>query len=92
LPDKKIASLEELFDVLEKLEIDEGVRVRGKIGSKRCYIFITKSAVGYTLAVFETPNSGGVGKQLMIRDSVSLERVKDFVAKNCEMPLTAHRY
>ncbi|MEM0321044.1 MAG: hypothetical protein QW613_01430 [Thermoprotei archaeon] len=91
--DKRISSLDELFDAIAKLEIDEGVRVNGKVGGKRCYIFVTKSSNGYTMAVFE-PGRGnsGLGKQRLIEDSVNFERVKRFISERCEEPLKAFRY
>lgn len=93
LSDKPIASLGELFDVLAKLDLDEGVRINGRFRDKSCYIFITKSATGYTLAVFEaSKNPGGLGRQIMIRDSLRLDDVKEFVERSCEMPLKAYRY
>ncbi len=91
--DKHLSSLDELFDAIAKLEIDEGVRVNGRVAGRKCYMFVTKSPNGYTIAVFEARNnSTSVGKQLMIEDSMSLERVKRFIKENCETPLKAFRY
>lgn len=79
--------------MLAKLELDEGVRVRGRIGGRPCYIFVTKSATGYTVAVFESdPKTDGLGKQKMIRDSLGLEQVREFIKRSCELPLRAYRY
>lgn len=91
MAEKRLGSLEELFEALAKLELDEGVRVKGRIRGRECYIFVTKSTTGYTLAVFEAKRDS-IGRQLFIRDSLELERVKRFIEENCEVPLKAYRY
>ncbi len=93
MPDKRIGSFKELFEVISKLEIDEGVRVLGKVGVKKCYIFVTKSSNGYTVAVFEVKDaSRKLGKQLIIEDSMTYDKVKMFIERNCDAPLRAYRY
>ena len=95
LYEKKLSSLPELFAELGNLDLDGGIRALGRFGSKRCYVFVTRSPAGFTSLLYSIKAAGKESlpdKRVLAKEFTSLEEAKEFLTKTVEKPVKAFSY
>jgi hypothetical protein len=95
LYEKKLNSLPELLNELNNLDFDAGIRAIGKYNSKRCFVFVTRSANGFTSLLYNIKSSGKESlpdKRLLAKEFPDFEQTKEFLSRIIAKPIKAVAY
>lgn len=95
LYEKKLSSFPKLVDELRILDLDAGIRAIGKYESKKCFVFVTRSLNGYTVALYGIKSSGKERlpeRRLLIKELSGLSEVETFLADVVVKPVEAFAY
>jgi hypothetical protein len=95
LYEKKIASFPELIRELNVIDSDAGIRIVGKYKGKKCFVFVTRSAAGFTSILCSMKRVGKESvpdKRLLVKDFGSVEGIEEFLAGVVPKPLVASEY
>jgi len=95
LYEKKLDSFPELLEDLGNLDLDAGIRAIGKYNSKRCFVFVTRSAGGFTSLLYSIKTAGKESlpdKRLLAKEFPDLEQTKEFLEKVVAKPIKASSY
>lgn len=95
LYEKKLNSFAELTEELGNLDLDAGIRAIGKLNSKKCFVFVTRSANGFTSLLYSIKTAGKESlpdKRLLAKEFPNLEQTEEFLAKVVVKPVKAFSY
>jgi hypothetical protein len=93
--EKKIGSFPQLISELDVIDYDAGVRTFGKYKAKKCFIFVTRSAKGFTSVLCSMKRAGKdfvPDKKLMAKEFESLQELEKFLAEYIAKPVVAFEY
>jgi hypothetical protein len=93
--EKKLNSFPEIVKELGTLDLDAGIRAVGRYKSKNCYVFITRSANGFTSLVYSIKSSGKESlpdKRLLAKEFVDIKSAEEFLAEIVAKPIRASAY
>lgn len=95
LYEKKLGSLPELFAELDNLDLDAGIRALGRYNSKRCFVFVTRSATGFASLLYSIKVAGKESlpdKRVLAKEFPNLEQTQEFLTKVVAKPVKAFSY
>jgi len=95
LYEKKIASIPMCLKALRSMDLDSGLRIRGRYNKRNAYLFVTKSPSGYAVAIYSVKRQGKATlpeKQLLIEELNSDDEVGRLIAQTATKPLSAYSY
>ena len=95
LDEKKVASFRELIRDLNVIDLDAGVRIIGKYKAKRCFVFVTRSATGFTSILCTMKHTGRdtiPDKRILAKDFGGIEDLEKFLSEVAVTPLVAAEY
>ena len=95
LYEKKINSLPKVMEELSTLDPDAGVRSTGRFGSRKCFVFVTKSLDVYTVALYSMKSvkkQSLPDRQLLIKEFASLQELEKFLSGVVAKPVRAFAY
>jgi hypothetical protein len=93
--EKKLNSFPEIVKELSILDLDAGIRAVGRYKSKKCYVFITRSANGFTSLVYSIKSSGKESlpdKRLLAKEFQDITGAEAFLAEVVAKPVSASAY
>ena len=93
--EKKLNSFPELSRELSILDFDAGVRAIGKYNGKKCYVFVTRSANGFTSLVYgikAVKKETLPDKRLLAKEFPDLKGLEEFLAQVIAKPVRALSY
>ena len=93
--EKKLNSFPEIIRELTILDLDAGIRAVGKYKSKKCYVFITRSANGFTSLVYSIKSSGKESlpdKRLLAKEFGDVKGAEAFLEEVVAKPVKASAY
>jgi hypothetical protein len=93
--EKKLSSFPEILKELGTLDLDAGIRAVGKYKSKKCYVFITRSANGFTSLVYSIKSSKKESlpdKRLLAKEFGDIKSAEEFLAQVVAKPVKASAY
>ena len=93
--EKKLNSFPEIVKELEILDLDAGIRALGKYKSKKCFVFITRSAAGFTSLLYSIKSSGKESlpdKRLVAKEFADAMSAEAFLAEVVTKPVKASAY
>lgn len=93
--EKKLNSFPEIVRELGILDLDAGIRAVGKYKSKKCYVFITRSANGFTSLVYSIKSSGKESlpdKRLLAKEFDNVQAAEAFLEEVVAKPVKASAY
>jgi hypothetical protein len=95
LYEKKIGSFPQLISELDVIDLDAGVRTVGKFKGKKCFVFVTRSANGYTSVICSMKRAGKESipdKKLLAKEFPTLQDLEAFLAEVVLKPVVASEY
>ena len=95
LYEKKINSFPKVISELKALDIDAGIRSPGRFSSRKCFVFVTRSANGFTSVLCSVKRSGKEGfpdKRLLAKEFGTVEDLETFLSGVLLKPLAAWEY
>ena len=95
LYEKKISSFPQLISELDIIDLDAGVRAVGKYKAKKCFVFVTKSANVYTVALYSMKSvkkESLPDKRLLVKEFGSLQELEKFLSGVITKPVKAFAY
>jgi hypothetical protein len=93
--EKKLNSFPEIMRELSILDLDAGIRAMGKYKAKKCFVFITRSANGFTSLVYSIKSSKKESlpdKRLLAKELPDLKSAEEFLAEIVVKPVKASSY
>ncbi len=93
--EKKIDSFPHLISELDTIDLDAGVRAAGKYKGKKCFVFVTRSAKGFTSVLCSMKRAGKESipdKRLLAKDFETIEDLEKFLAEVAAKPVVASEY
>jgi len=93
--EKKIASFPQLISELDVIDFDGGVRAFGKYKAKKCFVFVTRSANGFTSVLCSMKRAGKdfvPDKRLIAKEFGTLQELEKFLAEHVAKPVVAFEY
>jgi hypothetical protein len=93
--EKKLGSFQEIVRELSILDLDAGIRAVGKYKAKKCYVFVTRSANGFTSLVYSIKSSKKESlpdKRLLAKEFPDLKGTEEFLAQLVTKPVKASAY
>jgi hypothetical protein len=93
--EKKLNSFPEIVTELGILDLDAGIRAVGKYKSKKCFVFVTRSANGFTSLVYSIKSSKKESlpdKRLLAKEFPDLKTTEEFLAQIVAKPVKASAY
>jgi hypothetical protein len=93
--EKKLNSFPEIVTELTNLDLDAGIRVVGRYKAKKCYVFVTRSANGYTSLVYSIKASKKESlpdKRILAKEFSDLPSTEAFLAEMAAKPIKASAY
>ena len=93
--EKKIGSVPQLMGELDSMDLDAGVRAIGKYKAKKCFVFVTRSANGFTSVLCSMKRAGKESipdKRLLAKDLATLEDLERFLTEVVSKPVVAFSY
>lgn len=93
--EKKLNSFPEIVAELGILDLDAGIRAVGKYKSKKCYVFVTRSANGFTSLVYSIKSSKKESlpdKRLLAKEFPDLKATEEFLGQIVAKPVKASAY
>jgi hypothetical protein len=95
LYEKRIASLPRCLRELRTMDLDSGLRIRGRYNGRNALLFVTKSGAGYAVAIYGIKRKGKATlpeKQLLIEEFKSDGEVGKLITQTATRPLNAYSY
>ncbi len=95
LYEKKIGSFPGLIRELDIIDLDAGVRIIGKYKGKKCFVFVTRSAQGFTSILCSMKRAGKENlpdKRLLAKDFGTVLDLEKFLSEVIAKPLVASEY
>lgn len=95
LYEKKLASLPKVISELETLDPDAGIRAAGRLGSRNCFVFVTKSMDTYTVALYsvkKVKKESFPDKRLAVKEFSNLPDLGKFLSGVISKPVKASAY
>ena len=95
LYEKKIGSFPQLIDELTTIDLDAGMRALGKYKAKKCFVFVTRSANGFTSILCSMKRAGKESipdKRLLAKDFGSIQELEKFLSEVVVKPVVAFEY
>ena len=77
------------------MDLDSGLRIRGRYNGRNAFLFVTKSAAGYAVAIYGVTRKGKATlpeKRLLIEEFNSDGEVGKLIAQTATKPLSAYSY
>ena len=93
--EKKLSSLPEVMGELSILDLDAGIRAIGKYKAKKCLVFITRSANGFTSLVYSIKSAGKESlpdKRLLAKEFDDVKGAEAFLTEVIAKPVRAFAY
>jgi hypothetical protein len=93
--EKKLDSFPEIVRELTILDLDAGIRAVGKYKSKKCFVFITRSANGFTSLLYSIKSAGKESlpdKRLLAKEFVDVKSAEAFLEEVVAKPVKASAY
>jgi len=93
--EKKLNSLADIDRELSILDIDAGIRAVGKYKAKRCFVFVTRSANGFTSLVYSIKTlkkEALPDKRILAKEFSDLKSTEEFLAQIVVKPVKASAY
>ena len=93
--EKKISSFSQLIEELDIIDADAGIRAIGKYKSKKCFIFVTRSANGFTSVLCSMKRAGKdflPDKRLLAKEFATIQDLDKFLAEFVAKPVVAFEY
>lgn len=93
--EKKITSFSQLISELDIIDFDAGVRAIGKYKSKKCFIFVTRSANGFTSVLCSMKRAGKdyvPDKRLLAKEFGTIQDLQKFLGDYVRKPVVAFEY
>ena len=93
--EKKLSSFSELSRELSILDLDAGIRTTGKYNGKKCYLFVTRSANGFTSLLYSMKllkKESLPDKRLLAREFEDQGSLETFLAQIVNKPVKAVSY
>jgi hypothetical protein len=93
--EKKIDSFSQLISELDAIDLDAGVRAAGKYKAKKCFVFVTRSANGFTSVLCSMKRAGKESipdKRLLAKDFENIQDLEKFLAEVVAKPVVASEY
>jgi hypothetical protein len=95
LYEKKISSFPKMISEAGILDPDAGIRTTGKLSSRKCFVFVTKSAGVFTTALYSVKSvkkESLPDKRLLVKEFVSLPELEKFLSEVIDKPVKAFAY
>ena len=95
LYEKKISSFPQLISELDIIDLDAGVRAVGKYKAKKCFVFVTRSAKGFTSVLCSMKRAGKESipdKRLLAKEFETIQELEKFLAEVVAKPVVASEY
>jgi len=95
LYEKKINSFPKVISELSTLDPDAGIRSTGRFSSRKCFVFVTKSANVYTVALYSMRSlkkESLPDKRLLVKEFGSLQELEKFLSGVITKPVKAFAY
>jgi len=93
--EKKISSFSQLMSELDGMDFDAGVRAIGKYKAKKCFVFVTRSANGFTSVLCSIKRAGKEfmpDRRLLAKEFTTLQDLQEFLAEFVAKPVVAFEY
>ena len=93
--EKRISSFSQLMSELDGMDFDAGIRAMGKFKAKKCFIFVTRSAGGFTSVLCSVKRAGKElmpDKKLLAKEFGTLQELEGFLAELVVKPVSAFEY
>ena len=94
--EKKLESFEELKRELKMLDMDGGIRIDGEYDGIRCFIFLTTSTMGHSVAIYTkkhgSKDSEVPDRQLLIKKYGDEGELIKFLRKVTNKHMEAYSY
>lgn len=93
--EKKLNSFPEIVKELSILDLDAGIRAAGKYKAKKCFVFVTRSANGFTSLLYSIKSAKKEllpDKRLLAQEFPDLKSTEDFLATVVVKPVKASAY
>jgi hypothetical protein len=93
--EKKLTSFPEIVKELSIMDLDAGIRAVGKYKAKKCYVFVSRSANGFTSLVYSIKSSKKESlpdKRILAKEFPDLKAIEEFLAEVVAKPVKASAY
>ena len=93
--EKKLHSFADIAKELAILDLDAGIRALGKYKGKKCFVFVTRSANGFTSLLYSIRSSKKESlpdKRLFAKEFPDLKATEEFLAQVVAKPVKASAY
>ncbi|MEM0117760.1 MAG: hypothetical protein QXV32_04880 [Conexivisphaerales archaeon] len=93
--EEEINSLDELFNEINILDPDAGLRIETQYRGQDSYIFLTRSGAGYAIAVYSTRQKGKLkvpDQRLTFKHFSTSDEVKDFLKNLLDSAFRCFKY
>lgn len=93
--EKKLNSFPQLIRELDVIDLDAGVRAIGRFKGKKCFVFVTKGANGFTSILSSMKHAGKDNipdKRLLAKDFETIQDLEKFLAEVVVKPVVAFEY
>ena len=93
--EKKISSFPKVMSELSTLDSDGGIRSTGRFSSRKCFVFVTRSASVYTAALYsikKVRKESLPDKRLTVKEFASLKELENFLLAVISKPVRAFAY
>lgn len=90
--ERRVSTFSRLMDEVESLDSDAGIRLEGKYAGEGCYVFITRSATGYTVMAYRRKGRFRETDRLYSGEFESAKDLGEFLKHVARRPLKAYVY
>lgn len=93
--EKRLNSFGDIAKELSILDLDAGIRAVGKYKTKRCFVFVTRSANGFTSLVYSIKTLKKEvlpDKRLLSKEFPDLKSTEEFLTQIIVRPVKASAY
>ena len=93
--EKRLNSFAEIVRELSILDLDAGIRATSRYKGKKCFVFVTRSANGFTSLLYSVKTlkkEALPDKRLLAREFPDLKSTEEFLAQVVAKPVKASAY
>ncbi len=93
--EKRLNSFADIVKELNILDLDAGIRAIGKYKAKKCFVFVTRSANGFTSLLYSIKTlkkEALPDKRLLAKEFPDLKSAEEFLAQVVTKPVKASAY